>query len=139
MDFKYVRIQGRDIASTTQYAAGIFSMCWKLVKDNVMDPEDAALFVEIDTWFSEHLPYPEPCMRRENVICFFKTENSDLMMKMMGPAMWLLERYDCPFYVVYTNSPGEIVYEDDYQVAVKVPETVVIDFASWTGDAADQD
>ena len=53
MDFKYVRIQGREIASTTQYAAGVFSMCWKLVKDKVMDPEDAALFVEIDTWFSE--------------------------------------------------------------------------------------
>ncbi len=139
MDFKYVRIQGRDIASNTQYAAGVFSMCWKLVHDGTMDPEDAALFVELDTWFSEHLPYPEPCMRRENVICFFKTENSDLMMKMMGPAMWLLERYDCPFYVVYTNSPGEIVYEDDYQVAVKVPETVVLDFASWTGDDGDKD
>ena len=139
MDFKYVRIQGREIASTTQYAAGVFSMCWKLVKDNVMDPEDAALFIEIDTWFSEHLPYPEPCMRHENVICFFKTENSELMMKMMGPAMWLLERYERPFYVVYTNTPGEIVYEDDYQVAVKVTETTVLEFESWTDETGDQD
>ena len=29
--------------------------------------------------------------------------------------MWLLERYDHAYYVVYTNFPGEIVYEDEYQ------------------------
>ncbi len=39
------------------------------------------------------------------------------MMKMIRPAMWLLERYNHPYYVVYTNFPGEIVYEDQYQVA----------------------
>jgi hypothetical protein len=40
---------------------------------------------------------------------------------MILPALWLLERYNHPFYLVYTNSlPGEIVYEDQYQVAVKV-------------------
>ncbi|MBQ9058203.1 MAG: hypothetical protein IJ125_03345 [Atopobiaceae bacterium] len=120
MDFKYVRIQGRELASNTMQAAGIFSMCWKLIQDDVMDEEDAELFKEIDSWFAEELPFPDPCLRKENVICFFKTENSDLMMRMIKPAMWLLSRYNHPFYVVYTNTPGEIVYEDDYQVAVRV-------------------
>jgi hypothetical protein len=41
--------------------------------------------------------------------------------------MWLLEKYHPPFFVVYTNSPGEIVYEDEYQVAVKVPGFLQID------------
>lgn len=132
MQFKYVRIQGRELASNTRFAAGVFSMCWKLVQDDVMDEEDTALFQEIDSWFAEHLPYPDPCMRRENVVCYFKTENADEMMRMITPAMWLLERYGHPFYVVYTNQPGEIVYEDDYQVAVKVPETTVADFRRWT-------
>ena len=67
MDFKYVRIQGREIASNTQYAAGIFSMCWKLVHDKVMDAEDEALFIELDTWFSEHLPYPDLAARKRQV------------------------------------------------------------------------
>ena len=35
--------------------------------------------------------------------------------------LWLLEKYQHPYYLVYTNTPGEIVYEDQYQVAVKVP------------------
>ena len=38
---------------------------------------------------------------------------------MIRPAMWLLEKYDHPYYLVYTNTPGEIVYEDQYQIAAK--------------------
>ena len=109
-------------------------MCWQLVQDDVMEQEDADLFKEIDLWFSEVLPYPPQCMNREKVVCFFKTENSDLMMKMIRPAMWLLEKYNHPFYVVYTNTPGEIVYEDEYQVAVKVDDDILIApiQKSWT-------
>ena len=44
--FKYVRIQGKELAENTMYAKGIFSMCWQLVQDNVMDEEDADLFKE---------------------------------------------------------------------------------------------
>ena len=43
MDFKYVRIQGKELAKNTMYAKGIFSMCWQLIQDDVMDPEDADL------------------------------------------------------------------------------------------------
>jgi hypothetical protein len=127
MKFKYVRIQGRELAANTGQGAGIFSMCWKLIQNDVMDEEDEALFKEIDSWFAEELPFPEPCMRKERVVCFFKCENADEMMRMITPAMWLLERYHHPFYVVYTNDPGEIVYEDEYQIVVKVDENVIIE------------
>ncbi|MBR6880770.1 MAG: hypothetical protein IKN14_06800 [Clostridiales bacterium] len=127
MKFKYVRIQGAELAENTMYAKGIFSMCVQLVQNNVMDAEDAELFHEIDDWFAHELPWPEPCRRREKVVCFFKTENADEMMRYIRPMMWLLEKYDHPYYVVYTNSPGEIVYEDEYQVAVKVPGTLQIE------------
>ena len=134
MNFKYVRSQGKELAENTMYAKGIFSMCWQLVQDNTMEEEDADLFREIDKWFSEILPYPPQCKRQEPVVCFFKTENTDEMMRLIGPAMWLLEKYNHPFYVVYTNSPGEIVYEDRYQVAVKVDREVLVEAIqeSWT-------
>lgn len=125
MKFKYVRIQGRELAANTNYAKGIFSMCWKLVQDDTMEAEDADLFKEIDLWFSEVLPYPPQCMNREKVVCFFKTENAGEMMKMINPAMWLLEKYHHPFYVVYTNTPGEIVYEDEFQIAVKAEGSII--------------
>lgn len=86
-----------------------------------MDEEDASLYKEIDDWFATHLPWPPQCNNQEKVVCFFKTENSEEMLNMILPALWLLERYNHPFYLVYTNSlPGKIVYEDQYQVAVKV-------------------
>lgn len=134
MKFKYVRIQGKELAINTKYAKGIFSMFQKLIRDGVMEQEDAELFQEIDLWFSEVLPYPPQCMRRENVVCFFKTENTEFMMKMMKPLMWLLERYGQQYFVVYTNTPGEIVYEDEYQVVVKAGFDPVYDemLPSWT-------
>ena len=132
--FKYVRIQGRELAENTNYAKGIFSMCWQLIQNNVMDEEDADLFREIDAWFADVLPYPPQCRNREKVVCFFKTENTQEMMRYIQPAMWLLDRYHHPYYVVYTNYPGEIVYEDEYQVVVKVEDEVLIEElqASWS-------
>ncbi len=134
MKFKYVRIQGKELAANTKYAKGIFSMCWQLIQDDVMEEEDADLYKEIDKWFSEILPYPPQCRDQEKVVCFFKTENSDEMMKLINPALWLLEKYNHPYYMVYTNFPGEIVYEDEYQVAVKVEEIPAIEAVqqSWT-------
>ena len=134
MKFKYVRIQGRELARNTKYAKGIFSMCWQLIQNDVMEEEDADLFKEIDSWFAEELPFPPQCKRQEKVICYFKTENSEMMMRMINPLLWLLERYEHPYYVVYTNFPGEIVYEDEYQIVVKVDENVVIEDvqANWS-------
>jgi len=119
LKFKYVRIQGEELALNTMHARGVFSLCWDLVQRDMMEQEDADLFKEIDGWFAENLPWPPQCRNREPVICWFKTENSGEMIKMIRPALWLLDRYDIPYYLVYTNTPGEIVYEDQYQVVTK--------------------
>ena len=125
--FKYCRIQGRELAANTRTGKGIFSMLNQMVTNEVMDEEDVGLFKEIDSWFGEELPWPPQCQRQEKVICYFKTENTEMMMKMINPLMWLLEKYQHPYSMIYTNFPGEIVYEDDYQIVVKVDENVVIE------------
>ena len=132
--FKYCRIQGKELAANTMTGKGIFSMLHQMSADGAMDKEDIDLFMEIDDWFSGVLPWPPPCQRQEDVICYFKVDNSELMMKMINPMMWLLERYKHPYYVIYTNYPGEIVYEDEYQIAVKVDKNIVIEDvqASWS-------
>ena len=118
-DYKYVRIEGKELARNTMHAKGVFSMCWQMIQNSVMDEEDSGLYREIDDWFAENLPWPPQCKKQEPVICWFKTENADEMLKMIRPALWLLERYNQPYYVVYTNTPGEIVYEDKYQIVAK--------------------
>lgn len=125
--FKYCRIQGKELAANTRTGKGIFSMLNQMVTNEVMDEEDVGLFKEIDSWFAEELPWPPQCQRQEKVICYFKTENTEMMMKMINPLMWLLEKYQHSYSMIYTNFPGEIVYEDDYQIVVKVDENVVIE------------
>ena len=103
MEFKYCRIQGKELAANTRSGKGIFSMLHQMVTDGVMEDEDVGLFDEIESWFFENLPIPPQCKRQEKVICYFKTENSEMMLKMINPLLWLLERYNHPYYVVYTN------------------------------------
>ena len=134
MKFKYMRIQGKELAQNTMYAKGVFSMCWQLVQNDVMEEEDADLFKEIDDWFADNLPWPPQCKNQEPVICWFKTENSEEMLKMIRPALWLLDRYHHPYYLVYTNYPGDIVYEDKFQVAAMTDGELQIDGVqkSWS-------
>ena len=89
--------------------------------DEALALADEDLYKEIDSWFAEKLTFPPQCKNQEKVVCFFKTEGTEEMMKMIRPALWLLERYNHPYYMVYTNTlPGKIVYEDQYQVVVEV-------------------
>ena len=134
LNFKYVRIQGKELAQNTMHAKGVFSMCMQMIRDEVMEGEDADLYMELDSWFAENLPWPPPCKRQEAVVCWFKTENSEEMLKMMKPVLWLLDRYEHPYYLVYTNTPGEIVYEDQYQIAAKTDGFLQIDEVqeSWS-------
>ena len=121
-DYKYMRIQGREDSYITKYPKGIFSLCWNLIRDKKMTPEDEQLFISIDEWFKDNLPEPEPCKNHETVITFFKCEKAEHMIKQIEPAIALLDKYDKPYDVVYTNFVGTIVYEDDWQIAVKVED-----------------
>ena len=52
LQFKYVRIQGKELARNTMHAKGVFSMCWQMIQDDTMEEEDADLYREIDSWFA---------------------------------------------------------------------------------------
>ena len=121
MNFKYMRIQGRELAYVTQYPKGIFGMCWRMIYDGVMSEEDAEIFRQVDAWCLENLPEPPMCKSGDQrVITFFKTENTEEMVKHIEPAMALLDKYNHPYDVVYTNFVGNVVYEDEFQVAVQL-------------------
>ena len=120
--YKHMRIQGREDSYITKYPKGVFSLCWNMIRDKILTPEEEALFISIDNWFKENLPEPEPCKNHEKVITFFKCETTEEMQKKLEPAIALLDKYDRPYDVVYTNFVGTIVYEDDWQIAVSVAD-----------------
>jgi len=119
---RYMRIQGREDSWITGYPKGIFSICWRMIQDGIMQPEDEKSFREIDDWFKENLPEPELCKNNEKVITFFKTGTTGEMQEMIAPAVRILDKYSHPYDIVYTNAVGTIVYEDDWQIAVRVED-----------------
>lgn len=122
MQYKYMRIQGREDSYITKYPKGVFSLCWNLVRDNVLTEQEKAMFIAIDEWFKANLPEPEPCVNHEKVITFFKCDSTAEMVARLEPAIALLDKYGKAYDVVYTNFVGTIVYEDAWQVAVKVED-----------------
>lgn len=122
MNYKYMRIQGRENSYITKYPKGIFSLCWNLVNNSIMSEEDNQLFISIDEWFKENLPEPEPCKNHEQVITFFKCNTSKEMIDKIMPAIALLDKYNKAYDIVYTNFVGTIVYEDEWQVAISVKD-----------------
>ena len=122
MDYKYMRIQGREDSYITKYPKGVFSLCWNLIRDEQLTNEEKELFISIDNWFKDNLPEPNPCKNHEEVITFFKCESTLDMVGRLKPAIALLDKYQKPYDVVYTNFVGSIVYEDDWQIAVRVED-----------------
>lgn len=126
MNYKYVRIQGREDSYVTRYPKGVFSLCWNLIRDNILEENEKELFFSIDEWFKENLPEPAPCINQEKVITFFKCENTEEMLSKLEPAIALLDKYEKAYDIVYTNFVGTIIYEDNWQVAVKVENGEIV-------------
>ena len=122
MEYRYMRIEGRENSYITKYPKGIFSLCWNLIKEEKLTDEEKELFISIDNWFKDNLPEPNPCKNHEEVITFFKCESTLDMVGRLKPAIALLDKYQKPYDVVYTNFVGSIVYEDDWQIAVRVED-----------------
>ena len=48
------------------------------------------------------------------------------MLKKIEPAVRILDRYNHPYDIVHTNHVGTIIYEDEWQVAVRVEDGKMI-------------
>lgn len=56
------------------------------------------------------------------MITFLKCETTEEMLSRLEPAIALLDKYGKEYDMVYTNFVGTIVYEDEWQVAVRVED-----------------
>ena len=120
-NLKYVRIQGRETAYRTGMPVGIFAAVHRLQQAGLLTDEEKVLYHEIThVWFEENLPNPPfyDDDKPGKPITWFKTATAGFMVEKIQPLMDMLEKYSKPYDVVYTNFPGRIVYEDEWQVAV---------------------
>lgn len=100
---------------------GIFGACHHLKRAGKLSPEEAKVFEDIDAWYTEVLPEP-PFYKDGNprkAITWFKdTDEVRSLVQKLNPLVDLLTKYGVEHTTSRTADPGEIIYEDAFQVAV---------------------
>ena len=120
---KYYRIHIADIAYLTQQPRGIFTAVWKLVDDNTMNEEEIKEYWKNREYFEEVLPVP-PYYEQgnpEGAITWFKdNEKGNDVYKQMTFYRAMAKKYGVQLYKSEVDEiPGEVIYEDELQIAVK--------------------
>ena len=121
----YFRVHEADIAYMTQQPRGIFAVVGKLVDNKVTTEEEAAEYWKNREYFERVLPVP-PFYEQGNpdrAVTWFKdTEEGKRIYEEMSFYREIAAKYGVQLYISECSElPGEVVYEDAYQIAVKNP------------------
>jgi len=121
----YFRVHEADIAYITQQPRGIFTVVGKLVDNKVTTEEEAAEYWKNREYFEKVLPVP-PFYEQGNpdrAVTWFKdTEEGKRIYEEMSFYREIAAKYGVQLYISECSElPGEVVYEDAYQIAVKNP------------------
>jgi GNAT superfamily N-acetyltransferase len=116
----YFRYCSRAESPYTRQRYGIFVAVWHLIRDKKVTPEEESAYWVARKWFDENLPNP-PFYKGGNpakAITWFKESAMDsAVVKELSLYRNIAEKYGVTIDVISTETPGEIVYEDDYQIA----------------------
>ena len=123
---KYFRVHEADIAYITQQPRGIFTVIGKLVDNKVTTEEETAEYWKNREYFERVLPVP-PFYEQGNpdrAVTWFKdTEGGRRIYEEMTFYREMAIKYGVQLYRSECDElPGEVIYEDDYQIAVKNPK-----------------
>lgn len=120
---KYYRIHTADIAYMTQQPRGIFTAVWKMVDAGMMNDEEVAEYWRNREYFEEVLPVPPLYAdgNPEGAITWFKdTPEGNRIWEQMTFYRAMGAKYGVRFFRSECSEvPGELLYEDDFQIAVK--------------------
>ena len=119
----YYRIHTADIAYMTQQPRGLFTAIWKLVESKTLTQEETAEYWKNREYFEKVLPVP-PFYEQgnpDNATTWFKdTPLGNDIYRQMDFYQAMANKYGLKLYISKcTEPPGEVIYEDDFQIAIK--------------------
>ena len=122
---KYYRVHTADQAYLTKQPRGIFTAVGKLVDAGVLSEAETEEYWNNRRYFEDVLPVP-PFYDQGNpdgAITWFKdTEEGNRIWAEMTFYRNMAVKYGMQLYLSEcTDIPGEIIYEDAFQIAVKNP------------------
>jgi len=120
---RYYRIHTADIAYMTKRPRGIFTTVGKLVDSKTLTEEEEKEYWRNREYFEEVLPVP-PFYQDNNpdgAITWFKdTPEGDDIWRQMTFYREMCSKYNVKLYISECEEiPGEVIYEDKFQIAVK--------------------
>ncbi len=120
---RYYRIHTADTAYMTKRPRGIFTTVGKLVDSKTLTEDEEKEYWRNREYFEEVLPVP-PFYKDNNpdgAITWFKdTPEGDGTWKQMSFYRDMCSKYNVKLYISECEGvPGEIIYEDEFQIAVK--------------------
>ena len=137
---RYFRVHTADLAYITQQPRGLFTAVGRLVDAKTLTGEETQEYWRNRAYFEEVLPVP-PFYEQGNpdrAVTWFKdTEAGNRIWRGMTFYRRMAEKYGLPLFLSEcTEVPGEVIYEDDFQVAVKNPrEDIIVLRRRVEGDA----
>ena len=119
----YFRVHTADTAYLTQQPRGIFTAVAKLIDAGTTTEEETAEYWRNREYFEKVLPVP-PFYDQGNpdrAVTWFKdTAEGHRIWDEMSFYRRMAGKYGVKLYVSKTEElPGEVIYEDDFQIAVK--------------------
>ncbi|MBR5960159.1 MAG: hypothetical protein IKZ98_04130 [Clostridia bacterium] len=123
---RYYRVHTADQAYLTKQPRGIFTTIGKLVDAGVLSEAETEEYWNNRRYFEDVLPVP-PFYAQGNpdgAITWFKdTAEGNRIWEEMTFYRNMAVKYGVQLYLSEcTDIPGEIIYEDDFQIAVKNPQ-----------------
>ncbi len=120
---KYFRVHTADIAYITQQPRGIFTAIGKLVDAKILSEKEIKEYWVNRKYFEEVLPVP-PFYEDGNpdkAITWFKdTQAGNRIHSEMTFYRDMANKYGLQLFISECEEvPGEIIYEDDFQIAIK--------------------
>lgn len=129
---KYFRIHTSDIAWITQKPRGIFTTVGKLVEAKTLTEEETAEYWKQREYFEKVLPVP-PFYEQGNpdhAVTWFKdTPQGQDIWRQLTFYREMCSKYGIKLYKTEcTTLPGQVIYEDEFQIAViNEPQDLEVD------------
>lgn len=119
---KYFRVHTADIAYITQQPRGIFTAVGKLVDAKVLTENEISEYWKNRKYFEEVLPVPpfyEDGNTQHATTWFKDTPQGKDIWRQMDFYRAMCAKYNVKLFLTETDElPGEVIYEDDFQIAV---------------------
>ncbi len=94
---------------------GVFAAAYALLKAGNLDQQEHGMFKESLAWFEKNVPIPRK-FKDDRAVFWFKAQAGECINR-IWTLVGLLREHGIFVRVVRTKAPGQVLHEDEFQIA----------------------